>query len=88
MIGFDLGVIDLGLTEDFLDSDKNIVTAHRRLCNKQAELDLTASMARLRQLGVQELPTYLPAAIHEAWASAAEQTAAADGAAPFGSRSM
>jgi hypothetical protein len=72
IIGFDIGVIDLGLTPEFLDSEKNIVTAHRRLCNKQSELDLTASMARLRELRVQELPKWLPAAIHEAWAGAAE----------------
>jgi hypothetical protein len=76
IVGFDVGVIDLGLTPEFLDSDKNIVTAHRRTCNKQSELDLTASMARLRQLGVQELPKYLPATIHEAWARTAEPGAA------------
>jgi hypothetical protein len=75
IIGFDIGVVDLGLTPEFLDSEKNIVTAHRRVCNRQSELDLTASMARLRDLGVQELPKYLPAAIHEAW----EGAAAADG---------
>lgn len=34
IIGFDVGVIDLGLTPEFLDSEKNIVTAHRRACNK------------------------------------------------------
>lgn len=71
IIGFDIGVIDLGLSPEFLDSVKNIVTAHRRSCNKESELDLTASMARLREIGVQELPTYLPAALHEAWAGAA-----------------
>lgn len=67
IIGFDMGVIDLGLTPEFLDSDKNIVTAHRRDCNKRSELDLRGSMARLRDLGAKELPPYLPAAIHQAW---------------------
>lgn len=67
LIGFDVGVIDLGLTPEFLDSDKNIVTAHRRGCNKQSELDLEGSMRRLRDLGVEELPEYLPGAIREAW---------------------
>ena len=75
IIGFDIGVIDLGLTPEYLDSEKNIVTAHRRKCNEESELDLTASMARLRELGVQELPNYLPAAMHEAWAKAAEPVA-------------
>lgn len=28
IIGFDVGVIELGMTPDFLDSEKNIVTAH------------------------------------------------------------
>jgi hypothetical protein len=60
VIGFDQGVIDLGLTPEFLDSDKNIVTAHRRCCNKQSELDLEGSMRRLLGLGVEELPKYLP----------------------------
>jgi hypothetical protein len=67
VIGFDVGVIDLGLTPEFLDSDGNIVTAHRRTCNKKSELGLQGSMARLRDLGVQELPQYLPAVIQEAW---------------------
>ncbi len=48
VIGFDVGVIDLGMTPDFLDSDRNIVTAHRCGCNKQSELDIQGSIARLR----------------------------------------
>jgi hypothetical protein len=85
IIGFDIGVIDLGLTPEFLHSEKNIMTAHRRLCNKRSELDLTASKARLRELGVQELPEYLPVAIPEAWAGAAEPAAPVDGGRGFGS---
>jgi hypothetical protein len=72
IIGFDMGVIELGLTPEFLDSEKNILTAHRRTCNKGCELDLPASMARLRELGVKELPSYLPAATLDAWRTAAE----------------
>jgi hypothetical protein len=72
-IGFDVGVIDLGLTPDFLDSEKNIVTACRRKCNKKSELNLRASMMRLRGLGVQQLPKYLPASIRDLWESTAGQ---------------
>ena len=78
IIGFGLGVIDLGMTPEFLDSDKNIVTAHRRACNKQSEFDLQGSMNRLRDLGVKELPKHLPAGIQEAWASQAEPIAVPD----------
>lgn len=76
VIGFEVGVIDLGLTPEFLDSDKNIVTAHRRTCNKAVELGLQGSMARLRDLGVKELPQYLPAPIQEAWGASAEPDSA------------
>jgi hypothetical protein len=65
-------VIELGLTPEFLDSEMNIVTACRRRCNKESELDLRGSIARLRHLGVEELPQYLPASIQEAWVTAAE----------------
>ena len=80
IIGFDIGVIDLGLTPEFLDSDTNIVTAHRRTCNKTLELDLQGPMARLRDLGIKELPKYLPAIIQEFWGNTAEPGAPADGA--------
>src|SRR5437588_913215 len=43
IIGFDMGVIDLALTPDFLDSDENIITAHQRKCNKHSKLDLQES---------------------------------------------
>lgn len=72
IIGFDVGVIDLALTPEFLDCDKNTVTAHRRTCNKQSELDLQGSMGRLRELGIKELPQYLPAVIQEAWRKATD----------------
>ena len=47
VIGFDMGVIDLALTPEFLDSDVNIITAHRSTCNKGSELNLPDSMFRL-----------------------------------------
>ena len=74
IIGFDIGVIELGLTPDFLDSEKNIVTAHRRSCNKQSELNLRRSMERLRDIGVRELPQYLPVAIQQVWDATAKQS--------------
>ena len=67
VVGFDVGVIDLGITPEFLDSETNIVSAHRRTCNKQSELDLQGSMNWLRQLGAKELPKYLPSVTQEAW---------------------
>jgi len=67
IIGFDLGVIELGLTPEFLDSDENIVTAHRRTCNKVSELSLNESMMRLRDLGVEDVPLFLSAAVRESW---------------------
>ncbi len=67
VIGFDVGVIDLALTPEYLDSDENIVTAHRKTCNRVSELDLVGSMKRLRELGVRELPAFLPDAIRETW---------------------
>ena len=67
VISFDIGVIDLALTPDFLDSDANIVTAHRLACNKATELDLRGSMARLRSLVLTDLPAFLPYYIHEMW---------------------
>jgi hypothetical protein len=67
VISFDIGVIDLALTPDFLDSDANIVTAHRLACNKATELDLRGSMTHLRSLGIRDLPAFLPNYIHDMW---------------------
>jgi hypothetical protein len=77
IIGFDVGVIELGLTPEFLDSDENIATAHRRTCNRSVDLGLQGSMVRLRNLGVEELPAYLPAEIQGAWNQMAESDSAA-----------
>jgi len=66
-----MGVIDLALTPEFLDSNANIVTAHRRTCNKGSELSLIESMKRLRALGVTDLPRFLPTWIQTAWLQSA-----------------
>ena len=83
VIGFDIGVIDLGLTPDFLDSAANIVVAHRRTCNKGSELALPDSMIHLMTLGIRELPMFLPASIRNAW-SATDMRHAAQSIAPVG----
>jgi hypothetical protein len=67
VIAFDLGTIDLALTPEYLDSDENIVTAHRRSCNRRAELGLHDAIVRLTSLGVKCLPQFLPPTIHEEW---------------------
>jgi hypothetical protein len=70
VIGFDVGVVDLALTPEYLDSDENIITAHRKTCNRASELDLAGSMKRLKGLGVRELPAFLPDTVHESWKGA------------------
>src|SRR5438093_664808 len=45
VIGFGVGVVYLALTPDYLDSAENIVTAHRKTCNKGLELGLREAMA-------------------------------------------
>jgi len=37
-IGFNIGIKKYALTPDYLDSDTNIVSAHRTRCNKAVEL--------------------------------------------------
>ena len=39
-VPFGVGIKLFKLTPDWLDGDHNIVTAHRRLCNKKAELSV------------------------------------------------
>lgn len=67
LIGFDLGIVDLALTPDFLDSTANIVSAHKLKCNKASELNLKDSMRYLRTIGISELPAFLPGDIQKAW---------------------
>jgi len=70
-IPFIRGVCVLALTPDLLDSDRNLVIAHRRLCNKEVELDLLESLRLLRQWGVTDLPTFLGPVVQDAWALSA-----------------
>ena len=67
IIGFIMGVLQLGLTPDFLDAPENIKTAHKKLCNDRVELSLEQSMQKLRNEGVVRLPEYLPKEIHNLW---------------------
>lgn len=67
IIGFDVGIIDLGLTPDFLDSAENIKTAHRNVCNKKAECSLQDALNILKAKGVQDLPSYLSENIKNLW---------------------
>jgi hypothetical protein len=63
VIAFDMGVIELALTPEFLDSATNIFTAHRRACNRAAELDVGGAVAYLRRLGIAEVPGFLSPSI-------------------------
>lgn len=50
LIPFNLGVKKYRLTPDFLDSEHNIVSAHRSVCNKGVELAPEAVEALLSAL--------------------------------------
>jgi hypothetical protein len=54
------GVRYFGLTPDFLDDPKKLVWAHRRVCNRKAELGFAGTLVYLWQNGVRDLPTFLP----------------------------
>ncbi len=60
IIGFRIGVANFGLTPDFVDSDENIVTAHKKLCNSKAEITIQDVCKRLKSLGIEKLPDFLP----------------------------
>lgn len=68
-IGFEMGIVYLALTPEFLDGGRNIVTAHRRKCNSEAELGLAESCRMLATLGVTALPRFLPGFVHDLWIS-------------------
>ena len=72
-IGFDLGIVHLALTPEFLDGDTNIVTAHRKLCNKKAELDIQGAMKLLMNQGETSLPSFLPEETHAIWQEVADR---------------
>ncbi len=67
VIPFALGVTHLGLTPDYVNSDENIVTAHKKDCNKESELDLRGCIGFLKRNGVKAIPEYLPSQIQKIW---------------------
>ena len=60
-------IVFFGLTPDFLDQDKNIVSAHKRLCNSKAEITTQDVCKRLKSLGIDKLPDFLPYETLVAW---------------------
>lgn len=66
-IPFIRGVVQLALTPEFLDSEENLVTAHKKECNKASELDLVDSMGLLHSKSVENLPVFLPKELKELW---------------------
>lgn len=72
-ISFEVGVICLGLTPDYVDSPRNTVSAHKKSCNKASELTIEAAMQELRANGIKQLPAYLPKAIHRLWSELHER---------------
>ena len=69
IIPFIKGIVDFALTPDFLDKDKNIISAHKRECNKSAELNNDKICKKLKMMGVNELPNFLPKEILMVWHS-------------------
>ena len=67
IIGFRVGVVVFGLTPDFLDHDDNIVTAHKKLCNSNAEKSTQEVCRILQSLEVDKLPEFLPSEILVEW---------------------
>ena len=52
VVPFGLGIVHFKLTPEWLDSPANLRWAHRRACNKKAELTLELISAHLAALGV------------------------------------
>ncbi len=67
IIGFRIGIIYFGLTPDYVDNNDNIVSAHKRICNKSAELDLFSVCKELKNRGIISIPEYLPSFIKDMW---------------------
>ena len=64
-ISFLHGVLYLYLAPapDFLDGPNNLVTAHRKRCNRIVELDPKGAFDLFIDIGVEELPAFLPAEV-------------------------
>jgi hypothetical protein len=50
IIGFSYGIKELKLTPDYLDKAENTKTAHRAVCNKAVELDVTQAREFIKPL--------------------------------------
>jgi len=60
-------VKDFAIRPEVLSQSDNFVWAHQRLCNKSVELKPEQVMWRLMSLGVQALPSFLPADTLKMW---------------------
>ena len=58
-IPFRVGIMQLALTPDFLDAKHNIVSAHKRGCNRAAEMDLSTCLAYLESSGFGQPPPFI-----------------------------
>ena len=59
-IGFDIGIIDLALTPDFLDSAANIVSAHKVKCNKERKTSCNTNRVPVYVPNLSSWPVKLP----------------------------
>jgi hypothetical protein len=75
-ISFHIGIVWLALTPDFLDNDNNIVTAHKKKCNKSVELNLEESMDFLKLQGIISIPKFLKSDTKRRWQKIFEATEA------------
>jgi hypothetical protein len=57
LVGFQQGIVKFALTPDWLDSKENIVSAHKRICNKAVELPDAAVKQLLLSKGL-AVPSY------------------------------
>ena len=58
-IPFRRGIVEFALTPDFLDDYTNIISAHKRKCNKSAELNNYEICKMLKMMNIHELPDFL-----------------------------
>ena len=68
-IPFRRGIVEFALTPDFLDDYTNIISAHKRKCNKSAELNNFEICKTLKKMGIRELPSFLPKETLNIWNS-------------------
>ena len=66
-IPFRKGIVEFALTPDFLDKDKNIISAHKRECNKSAELNNYEICKMLKMMNINQLPDFLPKDTLKIW---------------------